>query len=65
MFVGFRYLNNRMFRLNIVNNLLPVQNSAFISFASDVDKSMLWHVRLGHVNFRRMHEMSKDGHPLI
>ena len=22
---------------------------------------MLWHVRLGHVNFRRMHEMSKDG----
>ena len=22
---------------------------------------MLWHARLGHVNFRRMHEMSKDG----
>ena len=22
---------------------------------------MLWHARLDHVNFRRMHEMSKDG----
>ena len=23
--------------------------------------SLLWHARLGHVNFRKMHKMSKDG----
>ncbi|XP_023737401.1 uncharacterized mitochondrial protein AtMg00820-like [Lactuca sativa] len=50
-----------MFCLNIIDKLLPIHNSAFVSSSSNVDKFMLWHVRLGHVNFRRMHEMSKDG----
>ncbi|KAL4563966.1 hypothetical protein LXL04_028015 [Taraxacum kok-saghyz] len=62
MFIGFGYLNNRMFCLNVVNKSLHVQNSAFMSSSSSkIDDSVFWHARLGHVNFRRMHEMLKDG----
>ncbi|GJU40382.1 zinc finger, CCHC-type containing protein [Tanacetum coccineum] len=46
-----------MFRLNIVNNNI---GSAFMS-TSKVNDSILWHARLGHVHFRRMQDMSKDG----
>jgi len=57
MFVGFGYLCNGMFRLNI--NHMNV-NFAFMS-TSSINDSTLWHARLGHVHFKRMQEMSKDG----
>ncbi|GJU51071.1 zinc finger, CCHC-type containing protein [Tanacetum coccineum] len=43
--------------LNIANDTV---NSAFIS-TSILNDSILWHARLGHVYFKRMQDMSKDG----
>ncbi|GJZ83259.1 zinc finger, CCHC-type containing protein [Tanacetum coccineum] len=57
VFIGFGYLSNYMFRLNIVNDNIGL---AFMS-TSKLNDSILWHVRLGHVHFKRMQDMSKDG----
>ncbi|PWA92773.1 zinc finger, CCHC-type [Artemisia annua] len=57
VFIGFGYLCNQMFRLNIVTDIV---NSAFLSTSKQND-STLWHARLGHVHFKRMQDMSKDG----
>ena len=63
IFVGFGYLYNKIFRLNIINKI-SCDKSVFVlsSFnsSSKINDSMLWHARLGHINFRRMHQMSKD-----
>ncbi|GJV55880.1 zinc finger, CCHC-type containing protein [Tanacetum coccineum] len=45
------------YRLNIVNDNIA---SAFMS-TSKLNDSILWHARLGHVHFKRMQDMSKDG----
>ncbi|GJZ90565.1 zinc finger, CCHC-type containing protein [Tanacetum coccineum] len=57
VFIGFGYLCNQMFRLNIVND---IGNSAFMS-TFKLNDSILWHARPGHVHFKRMQDMSKDG----
>ncbi|GJW83593.1 zinc finger, CCHC-type containing protein [Tanacetum coccineum] len=57
VFIGFGYLRNQMFRLNTVNDNIA---SAFMS-TSKLNDSILWHARLGHVHFKRMQNMSKDG----
>nr|GEV53444.1 zinc finger, CCHC-type [Tanacetum cinerariifolium] len=57
VFIGFGYLSNHMFKLNIVNDNI---GSAFMS-TSKLNDSILWHARLGHVYFKRMKDMSKDG----
>ncbi|GKD15851.1 zinc finger, CCHC-type containing protein [Tanacetum coccineum] len=44
-------------RLNIVNDKI---GSAFMSTSKPND-SILWHARLGHVHFKRMQDMYKDG----
>ncbi|GJR28147.1 zinc finger, CCHC-type containing protein, partial [Tanacetum coccineum] len=44
-------------RLNIVNDNI---SSAFMS-TSKLNDSILWHARLGHVHFKMMQDMSKDG----
>ncbi|GJZ69032.1 zinc finger, CCHC-type containing protein [Tanacetum coccineum] len=49
--------SNHMFRLNIVSDNI---GSAFIS-TSELNDLILWHARLCHVHFNRMHDMSKDG----
>ncbi|GJX18686.1 zinc finger, CCHC-type containing protein [Tanacetum coccineum] len=46
-----------MFRLNIVNDNI---GSTFMS-TSKLNDSIIWHARLGHVHFKRMQDMSKDG----
>jgi len=53
-----------LFRLNVLNffycdDCMVVNSSS--SAYSKLDDYLLWHARLGHVNFRRMHEMSKYG----
>ncbi|GJX24742.1 zinc finger, CCHC-type containing protein [Tanacetum coccineum] len=48
---------NQMFRLNIVNDNIA---SVFMS-TSKVNDSIIWHARLGHVHYKRMQDMSKDG----
>ncbi|GJY29335.1 zinc finger, CCHC-type containing protein [Tanacetum coccineum] len=57
VFIGFGYLSNHMFRLNIVSENI---GSAFMS-TSKLNDSILWHARQGHVHFKRMQYMSKDG----
>ncbi|GKC81227.1 zinc finger, CCHC-type containing protein [Tanacetum coccineum] len=57
VFIGFGYLSNHMFRLNIVSDNI---GSAFMS-TSELNDSILWHARLGHVHFKRIQDMSKDG----
>nr|GEW28416.1 zinc finger, CCHC-type [Tanacetum cinerariifolium] len=44
-------------RLTIVSDNI---GSAFMS-TSKLNDSILWHARLGHVHFKRMQDMSKDG----
>nr|GEY70177.1 zinc finger, CCHC-type [Tanacetum cinerariifolium] len=54
--IGFGYLSNHMFMLNIVSdNIGPT----FMS-TSKLNDSILWHAKLGHVHFKRMQDMSKD-----
>ncbi|GJU91925.1 zinc finger, CCHC-type containing protein [Tanacetum coccineum] len=48
---------NQMFKLNIVNDNI---GSAFMS-TSKLNDSIIWHARLGHVYYKRMQDMSKDG----
>ncbi|GJT13433.1 zinc finger, CCHC-type containing protein [Tanacetum coccineum] len=50
-------LSNHMFKLNIANDNIGL---AFMS-TSKLNDSILWHARLGHVHFKRMQDMSKDG----
>ncbi|GJR30802.1 zinc finger, CCHC-type containing protein [Tanacetum coccineum] len=57
VFISFGYLSNDMSRLNIVSDNT---SSAFMS-TSKLNDSILWHARLGHVHFKRMQNMSKDG----
>nr|GEV11729.1 zinc finger, CCHC-type [Tanacetum cinerariifolium] len=44
-------------RLNIISDNI---GSAFMS-TSKLNNSILWHARLGHVHFKRMQDMLKDG----
>ncbi|GJV32237.1 zinc finger, CCHC-type containing protein [Tanacetum coccineum] len=44
-------------KINIVSDNI---GSAFMS-TSELNDSILWHARLGHVHFKRMQDMSKDG----
>ncbi|GKB28318.1 zinc finger, CCHC-type containing protein [Tanacetum coccineum] len=44
-------------RINVVNDNI---GSSFMS-TSKLNDSILWHARLGHVHFKRMQDMSKDG----
>ncbi|KAK1407693.1 hypothetical protein QVD17_39315 [Tagetes erecta] len=59
-FVGFGYLSNGMFKLNV--NVPFANESVCVASSSNnkVDQvSNLWHARLGHVNYFRMRDMSK------
>nr|GEX68157.1 pyruvate kinase, cytosolic isozyme [Tanacetum cinerariifolium] len=49
--------HNNSFRLNIMSDNI---GSAFMS-TSKLNDSILWHARLGHVHFKSMQDMSKDG----
>nr|GEX00934.1 zinc finger, CCHC-type [Tanacetum cinerariifolium] len=57
VFTSFDYLSNHIFRLNIISDNI---GSAFMS-TFKLNDSILWHARLGHVHFKRMQDMSKDG----
>lgn len=48
-FVGKGYLYEGMFKLNLINK---VAYSAYM-----LDSFSLWHIRLGHINTRRVHDM--------
>ncbi|GJU81911.1 zinc finger, CCHC-type containing protein [Tanacetum coccineum] len=57
LFIGFGYLSNHMFRLDIVFDNI---SSAFMS-TSKLNNSIIWHARLGYVHFKRIQDMLKDG----
>ncbi|GJV68231.1 zinc finger, CCHC-type containing protein [Tanacetum coccineum] len=54
---GTKGLDDDVAWLNVVNDNI---GSAFMS-TSELNDSILWHARLGHVYFKRMQDMSKDG----
>ena len=58
MFIGFGYFSHSLFCLNVVNSFSC--NDDCLIASSEIDESLLYHARLGQVNFRRMHEMPKD-----
>ncbi|KAM0055964.1 putative RNA-directed DNA polymerase [Helianthus debilis subsp. tardiflorus] len=59
-FVGFGYLCNGMFMLNInVPSAVESVCMASTSSSNVENDSRLWHARLGHVNYYRMKDMSK------
>ncbi|GJX69803.1 zinc finger, CCHC-type containing protein [Tanacetum coccineum] len=53
----FQVISGNHLWLNIVSDNI---GSAFMS-TSKLNDSILWHARLGHVHFKRMQDMSKDG----
>ena len=55
VFVGKGYSCNGMYKLSIIINKSDV-GCAYI-----VDSSLMWHARLGHLNFKYMKYMSKQG----
>ena len=57
-FFRFGYYYNGMFRLNVNTN--KVEDSIFMA-CSSIDHSSLFHARLGHLHYKRMLEMSKNG----
>ncbi|GJV31762.1 zinc finger, CCHC-type containing protein [Tanacetum coccineum] len=58
VFIGFGYYNNDMFMLNL-NKVPSSINSVYMAYSHVVD-SKLWHARLGHVHYQRLHDVSKD-----
>lgn len=59
-FVGFGYVCNGMIRLNL--NYPSYDNSicmASTSTSNSLNKSQLWHARLGHIHYKRLKDMSK------
>nr|GEU87948.1 zinc finger, CCHC-type [Tanacetum cinerariifolium] len=59
-FVEFGYVCNGIIRLNL-NYPLFNASACMITFShsNSLSKSELWHVRLGHVHYKRMRDMSK------
>ena len=55
VFVGKGYLCENMFKCNVAN----INNNDMIS-AYIVESYDLWHMRLGHVNFRKLEDMMKS-----
>jgi hypothetical protein len=55
VFVGKGYLCENMFKCNVAN----INNNNMIS-AYIVESCDLWHMRLGHVNFRKLEDMMKS-----
>ena len=59
-FVGFGYLCNGMFMLNVNTPFNDVSSCmASTSTSLNLNKSELWHARLGHVHYKRIKDMSK------
>ncbi|GKE51921.1 zinc finger, CCHC-type containing protein [Tanacetum coccineum] len=56
VFIGFGYLSNQIFKINIIDDNIGI---TFMS-TSKLNDSNLWHARLGHVQYKRMKDMSKD-----
>nr|GEX11236.1 zinc finger, CCHC-type [Tanacetum cinerariifolium] len=58
--VSSSILNDCGYKQVIKSNKFVLSKHAFMS-TSKLNDSVLWHARLGHVHFKRMQDMSKDG----
>ncbi|GJY49152.1 zinc finger, CCHC-type containing protein [Tanacetum coccineum] len=58
--VSSSILNNYGYKQVIESNKFVLSKHAFMS-TFKVNDSIIWHARLGHVHFKRMQDMSKDG----
>nr|GFA23938.1 putative ribonuclease H-like domain-containing protein [Tanacetum cinerariifolium] len=43
-----------------LNNIVPHKNLTFLVAKASVDESMLWHRRLGHLNFKTMNKLVRN-----
>ena len=59
--MGFGYYCERVFKLNVISCFASHVKYTFMTSVPNLDNSMLWHNRLGHVHIKRMVEMSKSG----
>ncbi|GJZ08135.1 zinc finger, CCHC-type containing protein [Tanacetum coccineum] len=58
--VSSSILNNSGYKQVIESDKFVLTKHAFMS-TSKLNDSILWHARLGHVHYKRMQDMSKDG----
>nr|GEY78758.1 zinc finger, CCHC-type [Tanacetum cinerariifolium] len=58
--VSSRVLNNCGYKQVNESNKFVLSKHAFMS-TSKLNDSILWHARLGHVHFKKIQDMSKDG----
>nr|GEW25473.1 zinc finger, CCHC-type [Tanacetum cinerariifolium] len=58
--VSSSVLNNCGYKQVIESNKFVLSKHAFMS-TYKLNDSILWHARLGHIHFKRMQDMSKDG----
>nr|GEW03367.1 zinc finger, CCHC-type [Tanacetum cinerariifolium] len=58
--VSSSVLNNCGYKQVIESNKFVLSKHAFMS-TPKLNDSILWHARLGHVHFKKMQDMSKDG----
>ena len=61
MYVGKGYVNDGLFKLNVMT-LKPTINNKAISSAYLLESSNLWHGRLGHVNFNSLRKLINMKH---
>ncbi|GKD86950.1 putative ribonuclease H-like domain-containing protein [Tanacetum coccineum] len=43
-----------------MKNIVPIESLTFLVAKATSDESMLWHRRLGHINFKNINELVKD-----
>ncbi|KAH9746354.1 CCHC-type domain-containing protein [Citrus sinensis] len=61
MYVGKGYVDDRLFKLNVMT-LKPTINNKATSSAYLLESSNLWHGRLGHVNFNSLRKLINMKH---
>ena len=61
MYVGNGYVNDGLFKLNVMT-LKPIINNKASSSAYLLESSNLWHGRLGHVNFNSLRKLINMKH---
>ncbi|GKB11455.1 ribonuclease H-like domain-containing protein [Tanacetum coccineum] len=51
--------NDNMYSFDM-NNIIPKESLTYLVAKATSDKSMLWHRRLGHINFKNINKLVKD-----
>lgn len=55
---GIRDNNSKLYHLSLTNNLEDKSNNAFLT--GQIDQAQLWHMRMGHIGYKTLHQMSHN-----